>query len=95
MAVAPELFEAEHAWKALQIAKEKLLGPLGMATLDPDDWMYRPYYDNSNQSGDESLSFTLSEWLEIKQKKSHFLSKKINAKNVHNFFSNLNFRAKL
>ena len=76
MAVAPELFEAEHAWKALQIAKENLLGPLGMATLDPDDWMYRPYYDNSNQSGDESLSFTLSEWLEIKQKKSHFLSKK-------------------
>ena len=85
MAVAPELFEAEHAWKALQIAKEKLLGPLGMATLDPDDWMYRPYYDNSNQSGDESLSFTLSEWLEIKQKKSHFLSKKNNAKNSHNF----------
>ena len=78
MAVAPELFEAEHAWKALQIAKEKLLGPLGMATLDPDDWMYRPYYDNSNQSGDERLSFTLSEWLEIKQKSLIFYRKRKN-----------------
>ena len=73
MAVAPELFEAEHAWKALQIAKEKLLGPLGMATLDPDDWMYRPYYDNSNQSGDERLSTTYSFTVVRNQTKmSHF-----------------------
>ena len=55
MAVAPEIFDSQNAWKALQIARTKLLGPLGMATLDPDDWMYRPFYDNSNQSGIYSL----------------------------------------
>lgn len=56
MISAPELFDPQHAWGALQIARKKLLGPLGMATLDPDDWMYRPFYDNSNQSGDRTLA---------------------------------------
>lgn len=56
MTVAPELFDPEHALGALKIADKVLRAPLGMKTLDPNDFQYRPHYDNSNDSDDPAIA---------------------------------------
>lgn len=50
--VAPELFDLKKVISALSTADKVLRGPVGMATLDPTDWNYRPYYINSEDSDD-------------------------------------------
>ncbi|KAG9276162.1 glycogen debranching enzyme [Astyanax mexicanus] len=56
MVVAPELFTVERAWAALEVAEKKLLGPLGMKTLDPDDMVYCGVYDNALDSDNYNLA---------------------------------------
>ena len=56
MTVAPDLFDPEHAMHALCLADSVLRGPTGMATLDPSDMNYRPYYNNSEDSEDFATS---------------------------------------
>ncbi|GMM38938.1 bifunctional 4-alpha-glucanotransferase/amylo-alpha-1,6-glucosidase [Saccharomycopsis crataegensis] len=52
MVVAPELFTPKYAVGALRIADTTIRGPVGMRTLDPSDYNYRPYYINSEDSTD-------------------------------------------
>lgn len=56
MTVAPDLFDPDHALHALCLADSVLRGPTGMATLDPSDLNYRPYYRNSEDSEEFSTS---------------------------------------
>lgn len=56
MCVAPELFTPSRALGAIQLADKVLRGPVGMATLDPSDWNYRPYYLNGVDNDDFATS---------------------------------------
>ena len=56
MTVAPQLFTPAKALHALEMADNILRGPTGMATLDPSDLNYRPYYNNSEDSTDFATS---------------------------------------
>jgi glycogen debranching enzyme len=52
MCLAPELFDSNHAVRALEIISNRLLGKIGMKTLDQSDFRYRSYYNNSEESED-------------------------------------------
>ena len=56
MSVASDLFTPSRALGCLELADKVLLGPTGMATLDPSDLNYRPYYNNSEDSTDFATS---------------------------------------
>ncbi|KAI0482511.1 glycoside hydrolase family 13 protein [Xylariaceae sp. FL0804] len=56
MTAAPDLFDPDHAMGALILADRVLRGPTGMATLDPADLNYRPYYVNSEDSANFATS---------------------------------------
>jgi len=56
MTVAPDLFSPDKALIALKAADDFIRGPTGMATLDPSDLNYRPYYNNSEDSTDFATS---------------------------------------
>lgn len=56
MATAPHLFQKDHALKALDAGAKYLLGPLGMRTLDIEDWAYRGDYDNANDGNDPTVA---------------------------------------
>ncbi|EAZ63299.2 glycogen debranching enzyme [Scheffersomyces stipitis CBS 6054] len=56
MVAAPELFTPKNALAALRTADRVIRGPVGLRTLDPSDWNYRPYYNNSEDSEDFATS---------------------------------------
>ena len=56
LALAADLTSPPRAWAALQTVVRRLLGPLGVATLDSQDWAYRGQYNNSDQGSDPSTA---------------------------------------
>lgn len=56
MVVAPELFTPSKALQAICVADKYIRGPVGMRTLDPSDWNYRPDYNNGEDSEDFATS---------------------------------------
>jgi glycogen debranching enzyme len=56
MTVAPELFDPAHAVVCLNLIEERLMGYIGMRTLDPQDFRYRPTY----VAGEDSEEFLTS-----------------------------------
>ncbi|MEE6527185.1 hypothetical protein FKM82_028362, partial [Ascaphus truei] len=53
---APEMFTPLKAWRALEVTEKKLVGPLGMKTLDADDMVYCGVYDNALDNDNYNLA---------------------------------------
>jgi predicted glycogen debranching enzyme len=49
-----ELLEAKQAKRVVQVVEKRLLTPVGLRTLAPDDPQYRPRYEGGVQSRDEA-----------------------------------------
>ncbi|KAJ1370050.1 Amylo-alpha-1,6-glucosidase [Parelaphostrongylus tenuis] len=56
LTTAPTLLDPQKAWMALDMAKEHLLGPIGIKTLDPSDWAYNGYYNNDDDGFDKKTA---------------------------------------
>jgi glycogen debranching enzyme len=53
LSFAPELFDADHARQYLEAVRTKLVwNDFALRTLDPEDWNYRPFYRNAEDSDD-------------------------------------------
>ncbi|KAH7647596.1 Gdb1p glycogen debranching enzyme [Cryptosporidium bovis] len=56
--ISVDLFDVDHSLKTLNSVENYLFTPnmLGIKTLDPSDYNYRPNYDNSNDSDDYNVA---------------------------------------
>lgn len=52
----PDILPLEKAWRALDIAGRVLDAPLGICTLDPEDYNYNGDYDNDNDGYEQKIA---------------------------------------
>jgi glycogen debranching enzyme len=65
LAVAPDLFDRDHAVSALEVVRKELMPGLGtmqigIMTLNSSDSSYRNFYENSNDSEDYNIAHGFS-----------------------------------
>ncbi|KAI6226176.1 Glycogen debrancher [Aphelenchoides fujianensis] len=54
--MVPDILPLEKAWRALDIAGRVLDAPLGICTLDPEDYNYNGDYDNDNDGYEQKIA---------------------------------------